>query len=241
MARRRQALAPVAANRALARWSIAWLLFIVSEYAVWTVMLVFAYGRGGATTAGVFALAQLITGILVGPLLSTIADRRSPVLLLVGGYVVQTAGMAMTALVLYTGGPALAAYGGARCVGSAFGEYKRLSAQAWRSCGPRAPACCSTRSTSRTMSPSASSSRGTGTPRRSSSTLRTSATSWSRSWRRPLSPANSSVSRAQISGRACLTARLVSAPSSSRCSHLSSVAGSKSRHRRGKGLPGVGN
>ena len=113
MARPRQALAALASNRALARVSITWLLFIVSEYAVWIAMLVYAYGRGGATTAGVVAVAQLVPGVVVGPLVSTIADQRSPVLLLVSGYVVQTAGMAITAVVLYTGGPPLAAYGGA--------------------------------------------------------------------------------------------------------------------------------
>jgi hypothetical protein len=93
--------------------SAAWLLFILSEYSVWIAMLVYAYGRGGATTAGVVAVAQLVPGIVVGPLLSTVVDRRSPVPVLVGGYVVQTVGMAITAAVLYADGPALAAYGGA--------------------------------------------------------------------------------------------------------------------------------
>ena len=41
------------------------------------------------------------------------ADRRSPVVVLVGGYVVQTAGMALTAAVLYSHGLPLVAYAGA--------------------------------------------------------------------------------------------------------------------------------
>ena len=49
----------------------------------------------------------------MAPLLSTLADRRSPVGLLVGGYLVQAAGMAMTAIVAYADGPALLAYAGA--------------------------------------------------------------------------------------------------------------------------------
>jgi MFS family permease len=107
------AVASLASNRALVRVSLAWLLFILAEYSVWIAMLVYAYGRGGATAAGVVAVAQLLPGIVAGPLLSTLADRRSPVLLLVGGYVVQTAGMAGTAVVLYADGPAPAAYAGA--------------------------------------------------------------------------------------------------------------------------------
>jgi hypothetical protein len=105
-------LRALAANRGLARVSLAWLLFVIAEYAVWIGMLVYAYARGGATTAGIVAVAQLVPGIAVAPLLSTFADRRSPVGPLVGGYLVQAAGMAMTAIVAYADGPALAAYAG---------------------------------------------------------------------------------------------------------------------------------
>lgn len=100
-------------NRGLARVAAAWLLFLLAEYAVWIGMLVYAYARSGAFVAGVVAVAELVPGIVIGPLVSTIADRRSPVVLLVWGYVVQTLGMAITAAVLYADGPALSAYAGA--------------------------------------------------------------------------------------------------------------------------------
>jgi hypothetical protein len=43
-------LRDLAANRGLARVSIAWLLYVIAEYAVWIAILVYAYTRGGATT-----------------------------------------------------------------------------------------------------------------------------------------------------------------------------------------------
>ena len=49
MGRIARVLRALAANRSLARVSIAWLLFVVAEYAVWIGMLVYAYARGGAT------------------------------------------------------------------------------------------------------------------------------------------------------------------------------------------------
>ncbi len=75
------------------------------------------------------------------------------------------------------------------------------------------------RSTSATISPSASSSSGTGTPWRSSSTPRTLANSGGQSLRRDWSPANSLVSRAPSSERSWLTARSVSLRPSCRCRH----------------------
>ena len=96
---------------AMARVTIAFVAFVVAEYAVWIGMLVYAFGHGGATASGLVAFAQLFPGMLLAPVLATLADRRSPTRLLAGGYLVQALGMAGVAASLWSGAPPLLAYG----------------------------------------------------------------------------------------------------------------------------------
>ena len=108
-ARRLHAFRSLAASRTLLRVLVAYALFVLIEYSVWIAMLVFAYGHGGATIAGLVAVAQLVPAAIVAPLVAPLADRRSPVVLLAGGYLVQAAAMAATAVAIIAGTP-LAAY-----------------------------------------------------------------------------------------------------------------------------------
>ncbi len=110
--RRLRAFGSLAGNRALLRVLAAYLLFILTEYAVWIAMLVFAYHRGGTVTAGLVAVAQLVPAAVVAPVTAAVADRRSPLVLLAWGYVAQAAGMAGTAAAIGAGAP-LAAYAAA--------------------------------------------------------------------------------------------------------------------------------
>ena len=114
MARRHRlgAFRALAGNSALRRVVGGYALFILTEYSVWIAMLVYAYSRGGATIAGVVALAQLVPAALLAPVFAALADRRSPVVLLAGGYLVQAAAMGATAVAI-TGGMPLAAYAAA--------------------------------------------------------------------------------------------------------------------------------
>ena len=102
----------VARNRALTGVMVAYAVFTATQNAVWIAMLVYAYNRGGAGTAGAVAVAQLVPAALLAPVAAAVADRRSPVGVLVGGYLVQVVGMLTTALAIAVNAP-LAAYAGA--------------------------------------------------------------------------------------------------------------------------------
>ena len=88
-------------------------LFITTEYAVWISMLVFAYLRGGAKEAGFVAIAQLLPGAFVAPMVSTVADRHPPVRLLTASYAAQGAGMLVAAVLIWVDGPVLLIYAAA--------------------------------------------------------------------------------------------------------------------------------
>jgi len=98
-------------------------LFTLTQYSVWIAMLVYAYSRGGAAIAGLVALAQLVPAALLAPVFAALADRRSPVVLLAGGYLMQAAGMGATAAAI-AGGVPLAAYAAAVVASTAVGTTR---------------------------------------------------------------------------------------------------------------------
>jgi MFS family permease len=112
LARGRGAFGSLAGNAALARVVGGYVLFTLTQYSAWVAMLVYAYRHGGAAVAGLVAVAQLVPAAVLAPVAAGIADRRSPVFLLAGGYLVQAAGMAATAVAVIAGVP-LAAYAAA--------------------------------------------------------------------------------------------------------------------------------
>jgi MFS family permease len=106
------AIRSLTGNKALVRVVGGYVLFTLTQYSVWVAMLVYAYRHGGAAVAGLVAVAQLVPAAVLAPMAAAVADRRSPVFLLAGGYLVQAVGMAATAVAVIAGVP-LAAYAAA--------------------------------------------------------------------------------------------------------------------------------
>lgn len=103
----------VAGNRALVRVLVSYAIFIVTEYAMWIGILVYAYGQAGVTAAGLVSLAQLVPAALAAPFFATVADRRSPSVLLTAGYVLQGLGCAVVAVAIFVDASPYVAYAGA--------------------------------------------------------------------------------------------------------------------------------
>jgi MFS family permease len=97
-------------NRRLRRLSLAFLAFNAAEYGEWIAVLVYAYARGGATTAGEVAAVQLLPCGLLAPLLAGLADRMPPERLLRLAYLGQAVTMLIIAAAIEVHAPPVAVY-----------------------------------------------------------------------------------------------------------------------------------
>lgn len=98
----------VGQNPSLRRILLAFLFFNAQEYGVWIAVTLYAYERGGATTAGLVLVAQLVPSALVAPLASVLGDRVRRDRALTLGYAVQAVTTALLAVAMWTAPPLLA-------------------------------------------------------------------------------------------------------------------------------------
>ncbi|MEA2614136.1 MAG: hypothetical protein QOI52_2095, partial [Chloroflexota bacterium] len=105
-----RAVREVAHSKGMRRVLFAFLFFNVAEWATWVAMLVFAYQRGGVTTAGIVAVVQLIPGIFVAPLGSVVGDRIPRNRALAIAYAAMAIALFAAGIVLVVHAPAPIAY-----------------------------------------------------------------------------------------------------------------------------------
>ncbi len=84
----------------LRRVLAAYTLYDLIEFSVWLAIILYAYGKGGASLAGVSAIAQLIPAALVAPALASVGDRmsRGTALVLAHGGVAVACALTLAAL-----------------------------------------------------------------------------------------------------------------------------------------------
>jgi Na+/melibiose symporter-like transporter len=100
----------VAGNRDLLRAELAYSTFNVAEWSTWLAMLVFAYERGGATTAGVLATVLLVPAAIGAAPLAAFCERLAPADALAAGYAAQAATSALVAVAMAAHAPTVLVY-----------------------------------------------------------------------------------------------------------------------------------
>jgi MFS family permease len=112
-------LGRVLRNPRLRRVELAFAGFAMAEYGVWTAILVYAYTRGGTTTAGLIAVLQLVPAAVVAPLAAAVTDRRGGAFALALGYALQAVAMGVTGALVLAGAPSAVVYAAAVVAASA--------------------------------------------------------------------------------------------------------------------------
>lgn len=103
-------LPPVATalhNPDLRRALGAYLASVVTEWALWSGLLVYAYEKGGRTTAGVVSICLFVPGALMAPITGSAADGPRPNRVLVGVYMVQALALSLAASAAFLDWPLL--------------------------------------------------------------------------------------------------------------------------------------
>ena len=103
-------LAAVFRSPVLRRLEAAYLIFAAGEWSTWVALIVYAYGRGGATEAGIVVFIELAPSVILAPAVAALGDRFARDRVLLGTYAALSALMAITAAALAVGANPLVIY-----------------------------------------------------------------------------------------------------------------------------------
>jgi len=116
---RRRIIGELLSDGRVRRVELAFSGFNVAECGVWVAVLVYAYERGGATSAALVAVAQLVPAGLAAPVMAGFVDRSGAARALRRGYCAQAVALGATSLLLLGGAPDVLVYAAAVLAASA--------------------------------------------------------------------------------------------------------------------------
>lgn len=105
-----RALASSFRNPALRRINLALAASVIGDWAYAVAVSVWAFGQGGATAVGLFGVARYVSMAVLGPVLSTLADRYPRRRVMVGADLVRVVLVVLGAVVITVDGPAVVVY-----------------------------------------------------------------------------------------------------------------------------------
>jgi len=105
-----RAFASVFRNPSLRRINLAFTASVIGDWAYAVAVSVWAFGQGGATAVGLFGVARYVSMAVLGPLLSTLADRYPKKRVMIGADLVRAALVVVGAVIIAVDGPAAAVY-----------------------------------------------------------------------------------------------------------------------------------
>lgn len=107
----------ISRNRALTRLLSAYALLVIAECGEWLALIIYAYARGGASSAAIVAIVQLIPSMLLGPVITAHLSRLGAARLLRMGYAASAATLALCSAAILADASIVVVYG----TGIAFG------------------------------------------------------------------------------------------------------------------------
>ena len=119
-------LVQISRNHALARLLVAYLLRMVAEFGEWLALLIYAYDRGGASSAAAVALLQLLPSILLAPVITAHLSRLGPGRLLRWSYVACVVTLACCGAAILADASVVIVYGSAIAFGLALSVARAM-------------------------------------------------------------------------------------------------------------------